>query len=72
MGGEQKKVLDLIKETKRTVIAKKVLAAGKIPPQEALSYIKEIKGIDGITIGMTSEKEIEETFKLAKKILGCG
>jgi hypothetical protein len=70
MGKDPKHTLDLIKNLKQPVIAKKVLAAGKIPPEEAFSFIKGIKSIKGVAIGIASLSEAELTFKVAKKFFG--
>ena len=45
-------------------IAMKVLAAGKIKPQEALKYISK-HNIDAVSIGMTSSQEASLTTKIA-------
>jgi hypothetical protein len=70
MGKDSKYVLDLIKATKKCVIAKKVLAAGKLSPNDALAYVKSIENVKGIAIGIASIKEAEETLSLAKKFFG--
>jgi hypothetical protein len=54
----------LIKSMDKTVIVKKVLAAGILKPQEAFNYLKTVEFADIITIGIASEAEAQETFNL--------
>ncbi|MDD3985069.1 MAG: hypothetical protein PHY59_04080 [Methanobacterium sp.] len=55
---------NMIKSLKKTVIAKKVLAAGILQPKEAFDYLKTTNFVDIVTIGIASVKEAEETFNL--------
>ena len=54
----------LIKSLDKTVIVKKVLAAGILKPQEAFDYLKTVQFADIVTIGIASEAEAQETFNL--------
>jgi hypothetical protein len=55
--------LRAIGSTKKVVIGKKILAAGKLKPKEALEYVKD--KVDGIAVGIASQKELEQTFRIA-------
>jgi hypothetical protein len=54
----------LIKSLDKTVIVNKVLAAGILKPQEAFDYLKTVEFADIVTIGIASEAEAQETFRL--------
>ena len=54
----------LIKSLNKTVIAKKVLAAGILQPQEAFDYLKTVEFADIVALGIASEAEAQETFRL--------
>ena len=54
----------IIKSLDKTVIAKKVLAAGILKPQEAFDYLKTVEFADIVAIGIASEEEAQETFSL--------
>jgi len=62
--GERIKLDLMIKSLDKTVIAKKVLAAGILKPQEAFDYLKTVKFADGVAIGIASVDEAHETFNL--------
>lgn len=68
MDKDSKAVLKILERTDKIVIAKKVLAAGKISPQEAFPYLAQVKGVDGLAVGITSEDEAEETLGLALQL----
>jgi hypothetical protein len=67
MGGDPEGVISVINKTRKVVIAKKVLAAGRITPQEAFAYIKSIPSISGIAVGVASSRELYETLGEAKR-----
>jgi len=67
MGSEPDKAAALLEKVKKPVIAKKVLAAGTIGPEEAFPFVSRIKSVKGMTVGITSIQEAEETFEQAKK-----
>ncbi|MGB9200602.1 hypothetical protein [Methanobacterium sp.] len=61
---ERKHLNQLIESLDKTVIVKKVLAAGILQPQEAFDYLKTVEFADIVTIGIASEEEAQETFSL--------
>ena len=61
--------VEAIRATKKPVIAIKPLAGGRIEPREALEHVYREMGIDFCMIGVGSEKEAEEDFSIAHKIL---
>jgi hypothetical protein len=65
-------VLSTIRKTKKTVIAMKPLAMGRIAPQEGMAYVCRLPNVDGIVVGIGHEYEAEETFAAAQEILGRG
>lgn len=67
MGPNPRKALDMIEQTNKVIIAKKVLAAGNLEPEEGIAYISRIKNIQGLALGIASAKEAEETLNIALK-----
>ena len=65
-------VLNAIRRTKKTVIAMKPLAMGRIAPQEGMAYVCRLPNVDGIVVGIGHEYEAEETFSAAHDILCSG
>ena len=63
---------DLYEETiasgRCQVIAMQTLAAGAIPPQEAMEYVCEQKGIDSILFGASTKSHIGQTKKIIEEI----
>jgi hypothetical protein len=49
------------------VIAMSVFAAGYLKPQEAFDYVKTLKNIEGIVVGVSKKRHAEETFALLRK-----
>jgi hypothetical protein len=43
------------------------LAAGRLSAEEGLSYLSH--KVDGVAVGITSKKEAEETFGIARRLL---
>jgi hypothetical protein len=68
MGKDSNRTIELLRRCKRKIIAKKVLAAGRISPQEGLSYLKSLNIADGLTLGITSEEEMSQAFRIALKL----
>ena len=64
--------LNAIRRTKKTVIAMKPLAMGRIAPQEGMAYVCRLPNVDGIVVGIGHEYEAEETFAAAHDILCSG
>lgn len=60
----------LLKRLGKIVIAKKVLAAGSLPPHRALSYVAGLGCVDSVALGVASEREVDETMALAKGLFG--
>ncbi len=65
MDAKPERVAELVKGVKKPVLGKKALAAGRIPPDEALSFVAKSGCIDAVALGIASEHEAEETFKAA-------
>ncbi|WP_457620478.1 hypothetical protein [Methanopyrus sp.] len=66
--GDRETVEKILTRTDRTVIAKKVLAAGSLSPEEGLPYAARYA--DAVAVGITGKKEAEETLRIAKKYFG--
>jgi hypothetical protein len=69
MIGDVDSLLEELKKVKCSIIAKKALGAGKIPPSESLPWLAKQK-VAGVALGVASEAEAEETFGLALKLFG--
>lgn len=68
MGKNPNYTIELLRKCKKKIIAKKVLAAGRIPPQSGLAYLKTLNIADGLTVGIASEKEMDQTFQTALEL----
>jgi hypothetical protein len=66
MQPSQEDTLEAIRSTDKIIIGKKVLAAGKLKPKEALEYVA--KFVYGVAIGITSSQELRETFSIAREL----
>jgi hypothetical protein len=64
MDKERAEFADLIKKMDKTIIAKKTLAVGILNPKDAFNYIKTVDYVDSVAVGIASEAEAEETFKI--------
>jgi len=64
MQKERAELGELIKKLNKTIIAKKTLAAGILTPNDGFDYLKTVDYVDLVTVGIASEAEAEETFKL--------
>ena len=61
--------VDLIRSISKPFILIKALAAGRIPPEEGLSFIAEsAKSNDVISLGFGTQDEVTESLKLIEKI----
>jgi len=58
----------LVRESGYQIIAKKVLAGGRLTPEEAFPYLKD-KKIDSVVLGIGSVPEAYHTFSVAKSVL---
>ncbi|MFX0206784.1 MAG: hypothetical protein ACFFDT_12430 [Candidatus Hodarchaeota archaeon] len=61
MGGSLNDILKMLQKIDdRPVMAMKTLAAGQLPPNEALKFVFGISQVQVATIGMTSKEEVTE------------
>jgi len=65
MDADPIKVAEAIKKLGKPTIGKKVLAAGYLPPKDALTYVAQSGCIDIVALGVASEQEEKETFAAA-------
>lgn len=65
MDADPVKVAEPIKKLGKPIIGKKVLAAGYLPPEDALTYVAQSGCIDIVALGVASEQEAKETFTAA-------
>ena len=61
---ERSRFRELIKGLNKKIIAKKILAAGILKPEEAFDYLKALDYVDIVALGIASEAEAQETFQL--------
>ncbi len=67
MDADPVKVAEAIRRLGKPIIGKKVLAAGYLPPEDALTYVAQSGCIDIVALGVASEQEAKETFTAAAK-----
>lgn len=60
-------LLSLYDEKK--VIANRTLAAGVLSPTEAYQFMKDVKYVDAVCVGMSKEAEIDETMKTIHDVM---
>lgn len=61
--------IQLIQRIPKPFVIMKALAAGRIPPQEGLSFVfEQIKSNDLLTLGLGSIEEAAESLALIEKI----
>lgn len=65
MDADPAKVAEAIRRLRKPIIGKKVLAAGYLPPKDALNYVAQQGCIDIVALGIASKKEAEETLTAA-------
>lgn len=65
MDADPMKIGETIKKLGKPIIGKKVLAAGYLPPKDALTYVAQSGCIDIVALGVASEQEAKETFTAA-------
>lgn len=68
MRPSQEECEKLLQETDYCIIAKKVLAGGRLSPEEAFKYLTD-KKIDSVVIGIGTVSEAYHTFSVAKSAL---
>ncbi len=72
MDGKPEELVKLLREVGVKAVAKKVLAAGKLKPKEALEYVAGFRDVvERVALGITSKEEAEETMPLALKLFEC-
>lgn len=67
MSGGKEVYEDTLKTRKFRAIAMQVLAAGAVPPREALEYVCSLPNIESILFGASSRGNIEETANLIRQ-----
>lgn len=67
MDADPVKVAEAIRRLGKPIIGKKALAAGYLPPEDALTYVAQSGCIDIVALGVASEQEAKETFTAAAK-----
>jgi hypothetical protein len=65
----QARALKAIMASRKSVIAIKPMAGGRVPPREAFEYVFSQVGVDASMIGVASEAEVDEDFPMALKAL---
>ena len=66
MSGGKEKYIHALKTKKVRAIAMQVLAAGAIPPKEAIEYVCGLPNIESILFGASSRTNINETASLIR------
>lgn len=64
MDKERAELRDLIRKINKTIILKKTLAAGILTPEDGFNHLKTVDYADLIAVGIASEAEAVETFRL--------
>jgi len=64
---QQVKIREMLKKLDKKLIAKKILAAGVLKPDEAFDFLASLDYVDMVTVGIASEAEAVETFGLLVK-----
>jgi hypothetical protein len=59
---ERSQLREMVLKLNKTIIGKKLLAAGIMTPQDAFEYLKTLDYVDMVAVGIASEKEAVETF----------
>ena len=66
--GEVKETLEILREMRVVVIAKKVLGAGRLPVDEALRWALSRPEVDSVALGIASLGEAKYTLELARQL----
>ena len=61
---QRSQLRNLVMELDKTIIAKKILAAGILTPEDAFEFLKTLDYVDAVALGIASKKEAEQTFSL--------
>ena len=67
MSGGKEIYEETLKNRKFRAIAMQVLAAGAVPPREALEYVCSLPNIESILFGASSKGNINETASLIRQ-----
>jgi hypothetical protein len=69
--GDPERISQSIKGTETPVLAFKIMAMGRVPPDEAIQLtLSCIKDTDFMVVGMTIPEEVEENAELVRKLTG--
>jgi len=68
----QERAVKAIRGARRPVIAIKTMAGGRIRPKEAFEYVYRVQKIGSCMVGVASERELDEDFSIARRILAEG
>jgi len=72
MGGGRELYEKTIAERSFKPIAMQVLAAGAIPPREAIEYISGLKNVHSVLFGASSKAHISQTAELIRELITPG
>lgn len=64
---ERKQLREMVLKLDKTIIGKKLLAAGIMTPHDAFEYLKLLDYVDIVAVGIASAKEAHETFGVLSK-----
>ena len=67
--GESGATLKAVRYSTKPVIGFKPLAFGRIPPIEALEFTYNVPGVRGVAVGIGSEEEMDETYRVAREVI---
>jgi len=62
MDAPVEEIAEMARSLEATVIAKKVLAAGRLKPKKALNFVASLDFVDAVAVGVASKEEADETF----------
>ncbi|GAB4313861.1 MAG: hypothetical protein Kow0069_15170 [Promethearchaeota archaeon] len=68
--GDREETLALVREARRggrVVVAMKVLAGGRVGPNEGLRFVASVP-VDGVTLGLVESEQARQTVELAAKL----
>ncbi len=60
---------DAVKSAKKPVFAIKPFASGRLPIREALEFVFSMSGVQAVCVGIGSEEEMDETYRIAKEVI---
>jgi len=70
MGASVKEVVELLNglSNKHPVMGMKVLAAGKLPPREALEFVLGLNAVSTVAVGITNKSEASEITEIVRHL----